>query len=420
MLTIQKSFDKNAFSNIIKFDYEVDWNSINKGFSAELNSEIYEFDIISKTNFIPINGQKTKSIYYKIIATMTENGCVFFVAKFADGVKNTAIKSSFIATANYSGKIYLLNKDEEIISAKKYFNGTFVGNIMVSDYKVNSFMAMDCSTIAVVHYTNYYVEVGGYYYYHSTYTGTTYETICTGGGGDSGGVGGGTTGGGSDGTDQYEDVFIKEQNPCDQVKKVGRNEKTLELMNILKTKTSSTKEYGYLLVNNNSTISETPIEGKDGEKGIDFYINWKIDGLVHSHYTGLLSVFSVADIFSIAELFKNGRIKDVNTFTIGVVTASGTQYLMAIDDPIAFSSFAMNLFEGDIISEMELCLYEKQYDKLFKISSTNSSTTNETNFVKYLEKNNTGLKILKGTTDMKNWSELKTDANGIVIPIPCS
>ena len=203
--------------------------------------------------------------------------------------------------------------------------------------------------------------------------------------------------------------------PCEKAKTITSNPKTANLMNDLKGKTtSSSAENGYILNENNGTISETAIVGEIGQAGIDFQVNGQIDGFIHSHYAGLLSVFSVSDIFALAQLYKNGNIKNTNTFTIGVVTASGTQYIMVIDDLTKFDSFADNLFTGNTIDTNVQNAYETIYGSLFGISTSNSSAQNESNFIDYLERSGTGLKILKGSSDFKNWGALSKDSNGNV------
>lgn len=91
------------------------------------------------------------------------------------------------------------------------------------------------------------------------------------------------------------------------------------------------------------------MEGNLNQPFIRFELTGQIDGFVHSHYQGLLSVFSVSDIFGLAAMYKNGNIRDVNTFVIGLVTDVGTQYMMVIDDPEKFAKFANNLFKGNEI-----------------------------------------------------------------------
>ncbi len=390
---------------------------MNKGFSADLNTEIYEFDIISKINFTPIKGQKTKSIYYKIIATMTENGCVFYVAKFADGVKNTAIKSSFIATANYSGKIYLLNKEEEIISAKKYFNGTFVGNIMVSDYKVNSYMWLDCTTIAITHYSTSYVEVGGQYFYTTRVTGTTYETICTGGGGDSGGGGYGDSGGGGS-TDQYE-VAVEDPNvnPCDQIKTQNNDQNYKARLDTLKDKTSLKTESGF---DQKADGTYTTLVA-NGVKAITLPRDAQRKGFMHTHikycemtnsYGELLEVpmiqmFSPEDVQQFLMLVVNAQtygrpISDA----YGVMVSSAGTYQLAFTGNVA----DINVQSGSINWGKSL---NETYENYL-------SSNTEEGFLKFLKDiiGIDGIELYK--VEDSGITKRTLDSNGKVVKINCN
>ena len=206
--------------------------------------------------------------------------------------------------------------------------------------------------------------------------------------------------------------------PCEKISKVGKNNKTKDLFGILKPKVNSTKEFGYILTEDGGTISDTPIEGDIGEYRIKFPVNAPIDGLIHSHFAGGYSVFSVSDMFALAFLYKNGKIKDIDSFVIGVVTASNTQYLMVIDEPAKFGAFADNLFTGNTIDETTQDLYEIIYMN-FGIKTNNTAANNESLFLSYLQTNKTGLKLLKGDATFSNWQLLNKDSNGNVIPQNC-
>ncbi|MDE5429495.1 hypothetical protein [Elizabethkingia meningoseptica] len=211
----------------------------------------------------------------------------------------------------------------------------------------------------------------------------------------------------------------KEETLCSKVSKIGRQEEAIALFKTLQGKTGEKKEYGYVLAKNGK-VSAFPLEGEEGKASIDFSVNGKIDGFIHSHYKGLLSIFSVADIFGMATLYKNGNIKDVNTFVIGVVTASGTQYMLIIDNLTKFDSFTKELFTGNTVEPNVLNAYQIAYEKIYGISTQNTVENNENLFVRYLASAGTGLKLIKGTPDMKKWSLLDKDANGNVVPSsPC-
>lgn len=233
-------------------------------------------------------------------------------------------------------------------------------------------------------------------------------------------------GGGDDGGWEYPggsgDTEPEEEDPCKKLAKIGKSSDTKSFMNTLKGKTTDNKEHGYVLAEASGTVYEYPIEGQPGQAGISFTlgIGDKIDGYIHSHYGGLLSIFSPDDMFAIAMFLKNNSIKDFNTFVIGVVTASGTQYMMVIDDPVKFQTFADGLFIGNNFDERDLNIYKKLYNETFNIKETNSSAENETSFLHYEESSMSGLKVLKGSENMQNWQSLELDQNNNVVPTNCN
>jgi|GEM_PF-2760397 len=223
-------------------------------------------------------------------------------------------------------------------------------------------------------------------------------------------------GGGGEGSEPEEET------PCEKLNKIGKSTQTKSFMNTLKTKTGDTKEHGYILAEAAGTVYEYPVQGQDGQAGINFTLGVgnQIDRYIHSHYTGLLSIFSPDDIFSIAMLFKNNAIKNLDTFVIGVVTASGTQYMMVIDNPAQFQTFADGLFSGNTFDELTLYNYSKMYNDFFKITPSNSTANNEKSFLNYLETSGSGLKLLKGSPDMQNWQSIQLDQNNNIVPTNCN
>ncbi|MDH6250465.1 hypothetical protein M2347_000192 [Chryseobacterium sp. H1D6B] len=92
--------------------------------------------------------------------------------------------------------------------------------------------------------------------------------------------------------------------------------------------------------------------------------------------------------------------------------------MMIIDDISQFAAFADSLFTGNQIDADALNAYENIYS-LYNISTTNTPAINEVAFVKYIEKNATGLKVLKGNASFSNWGLLKKDSNGNIVTQNC-
>ncbi|WP_433625298.1 hypothetical protein [Chryseobacterium cucumeris] len=225
-------------------------------------------------------------------------------------------------------------------------------------------------------------------------------------------------GGGGDGYN-YPDP-PENETPCEKAKKIGNNAKTQDLFEGLKTKTNSTKEFGQVLKESAGQINNTQVEGEANQAGIDFNVSGKFDGFIHSHYSGLLSIFSANDLASLAAIYINGGMSNVNNFIFGVVTASGTQYILIIDDPEKFAIFAKQfLLPNGQIDQVYTDSYGNGIYIMYNIKNNGLSSANELGFVKLLSNENTGLKVFKGSNNSTNWAELGLK-NGQLDSKPCN
>lgn len=223
------------------------------------------------------------------------------------------------------------------------------------------------------------------------------------------------TGGGGSGSSP----ILELPNPCDKIKKVGKNQKTKDLMkNNLKPLTTDTKEHGYVLNENNGNINENYFQGPQGEPFIDVPL-MPMDGFIHSHFNSLgLSVPSLGDIFATAYLYSNGYVNNTNTFVVGVVTSS-SQYLIIIDDSVKLGNFANTIMNGNQINQIAVKALEWAFQNTYDINQNNNLTTNQEKFVDFLKDNNTGLKLIKVSDDYNTYNTLNQDSSGNVIPQNC-
>ncbi len=207
--------------------------------------------------------------------------------------------------------------------------------------------------------------------------------------------------------------------PCGKISKIGKNEKTKELMNDLKTQTGDDKEHGYVLNESNGNVDETYFHGSQGDPWIDVPMT-QMDGFIHSHFNSLgLSVPSLGDIFATAYLYNNGYINNVNTFVAGVVT-SGSQYLIVIDDPVKLANFANSIMNGNEINPDAYNGFETiLQNPPFNINMNNNFTTNQDNFVKFLESLNTGLKLVEVSDDYTTYKTINRNSDGNVVSQNC-
>lgn len=251
-----------------------------------------------------------------------------------------------------------------------------------------------------------------------------------GGGGGYPGWGGDEGGGG--GCTIYQDCeYIEEptgggssagtsKDPCEVIKPLGKSNKVKELMrDNLKNTVTGNKEYGYLITEtSNGNINYIELSGSENEASINVNVDSPVDGILHSHYNGLLSIFSPDDILSLIKLNYLGLIKNNNTFLMGLVTGNN-QYFLTIDNPSKFNNFT-NLYitngQLDITAQNALNLI---YGSLYNINETNNSSENLKNFLNFLNGNNTGLGLAEGDTNSENWKKVSLDKNGNIIKEDC-
>lgn len=191
-------------------------------------------------------------------------------------------------------------------------------------------------------------------------------------------------------------------------------------MKALKTKVTDFSESGYMVKNGNPTSFDliNAVPGSVGEISIPISsILNPIDGVMHNHTTGLLSVFSPGDIQSIGQLYDSSKITSLLNFSMTAVTASQTAYVLTVANISQFQSFK----DTYLSSSMGMDLFNSLYQTLYGITKTASSADNEANFLKLLKATNSGLQLTSvDFTTFSNWSIKTLNENGGVLEIPCT
>jgi hypothetical protein len=209
---------------------------------------------------------------------------------------------------------------------------------------------------------------------------------------------------------------ISPVDPCVIAKALEQNQALRGKMSELDSKTNLNYETGHTFKNNaDGTSTYTPVNGVAGEASINININSPIDGFIHTHYAGLLSIFSPDDIRSIAQVLNGGNMVNPSSFMAGVVTASGTSYALVIDDVDQFRAFANNFLNDDV----NFNLFASVYGSVYKITETNSVAQNEKSFLQMLNTLHSGLKLLKADGTWGDWDVLELDANNNVSAAEC-
>jgi len=141
----------------------------------------------------------------------------------------------------------------------------------------------------------------------------------------------------------------------------------------------------------------------------------KFQGIIHSHFSDLLSVHSVDDLVDLYNIMKNSSVTD--NFFYGMVNDTGTAYILQINDRSAFLSF------GDewLSSKNRIYRFTKyKINEKYNINKSNSNNLNEMGFVKMLQEMSSGLSVFKSTdgtfSDYKKLNLL----NNQVVPSDCN
>lgn len=227
--------------------------------------------------------------------------------------------------------------------------------------------------------------------------------------------------GGGDGGYPYPQT---PQTPCEKIQGVGKATVTKNAMKNLKTQVNDNKEHIYLLWEDSIGQLHDDIYGTGPVNGGGINFNFDsgdmFSALLHSHYNrpDMLSTFSFDDFISICNLAYFNAIKDQNSFVMGVVTASGTQYMMVIDDYTKLATFANQMFINGVYNEENGNLYERFYNN--SVFSANTIENNEVGLAFFLESQDIGLKLLKGDDQMENWQQFTKNNQGNIAPANCN
>ncbi|MDC6364505.1 MULTISPECIES: hypothetical protein [Flavobacteriaceae] len=193
-------------------------------------------------------------------------------------------------------------------------------------------------------------------------------------------------------------------NPCKQMDKLGDDTNIFNALIDLKAKVSADREYGRAIYYNDPIGFSPYLTGAPGGAGISITVTSKIDGFMHSHYTGLLSIFSGSDVKAVYDLYKANKIKNWKTFVFMVVTG-GTTYAIKIDNINDFNSFGNNFLS----SADKFNFFEQLFDS--KVNTTNSNLQNEIGFANLIK--GSGLKLFKGNPiNFSTWTGITTNNAG--------
>lgn len=187
------------------------------------------------------------------------------------------------------------------------------------------------------------------------------------------------------------------------------------MMNDLKGFTTKNYEADRSYTYDNGKYTFTNHDGNLGDPEIKYVPSRisKIDGFIHSHYDGILKIFSPSDLMVPYNWFmnKNG-INNLNTFSLGLVTSGGT-YFLFITDLQKYMAFGKAY--GDGVGQDFLSLMYKEAGITINTSDVDSMRL----LLQFLDKYNAGLTLMKDTGNNK-YGVVTKDRNGNVKIINCN
>ncbi|MDR6570728.1 hypothetical protein [Chitinophaga ginsengisegetis] len=232
----------------------------------------------------------------------------------------------------------------------------------------------------------------------TSHTRTFISESCPNSGSGSGGSGSGS-GSGSSNPDPPYGGGGQQQTPCQQAAALTTNAPFQASFTTLRNSTNLNFESGYIM-QVNSTY--TAIVGNANQPQIDVQVTAPINGFLHTHLVGHMPIFSGSDIKAINQLRVGGKIADINTFTMGVVTAAGTAYIIKVADPAQFTTFGT----ANFTTQAQFNAFEVSYQNNITVYSALSGTIagHEKALLKVLE--SAGLQIFKGNNGFTEWKRL--------------
>lgn len=139
-----------------------------------------------------------------------------------------------------------------------------------------------------------------------------------------------------------------------------------------------------------------------------------LNGLLHSHYGTLNSIFSADDVLFMARIFKYGYTRDPANLFFVVTSPGGFPYLIKVTNSTKFGVFAQKVID----MENSNFAFTRTYNP--KLISGNS-TNNEKEFLKMMRDLSvgTGMTLYKGNSGCNEWSRMSIDNFDEVSETPC-
>ncbi|CAN5390381.1 hypothetical protein BH23BAC2_BH23BAC2_24720 [soil metagenome] len=183
------------------------------------------------------------------------------------------------------------------------------------------------------------------------------------------------------GSSNYESGYSTAPGPYEQMRRLGKSTKMIAKLKDLKTKTTLDREYASFITKTSNrgdySFSNYYIGEMDSASiNMTLVKDDKKDGFMHSHYSGLLPIFSPADLQFLYIMMTNGNIRNHKDFSYILVTPQ-TSYTIKIDDYQQFQEFGALWLQDSKIEGFEH--FYKNY-----VNPTKTNSENEIGFLDFM------------------------------------
>ena len=180
---------------------------------------------------------------------------------------------------------------------------------------------------------------------------------------------------------------LRHVDPCDYMSDRIEDSRFNQEMEKLKRATGLSFEVAaYFTLNAVGGMNMTYKEGPEDGGEVLFYVDNPIDGIIHTHNSDGLPVFSVDDLIVPYKLRKDGKMVNPKRFTMGLVTPHTTLFLF-FDTNVYYNWMKKN--EGNL-SE-----YSDMYKKIYRITKDTPSDLAVENFASLLKSWNIGITLME-------------------------
>jgi len=227
------------------------------------------------------------------------------------------------------------------------------------------------------------------------------------------------------GEDQEEPTQLPDpKDTCEKLKAQTSNAVYKSKVDFLKGKTNESFEYGFRVGNpmpgtNQVGAQYQQLNNTVGSKTLNFKIFNNTVGFMHSHYEGLIPIFSPDDINNFIKMLINAANNGIplDTVYMTLINPDGTTYQLWGSNNIDVSNLA--IFPQSTVDNMLNKIYTGTDYELDKANQ--SPQFYQENFLKFMKEymNIEGAKMYS-VDDSGKGSQLSLNGNSLAPPIPCS